>query len=60
MVVKVIAWRIVSVMLTYLVTYFVLGNIKEATGFTILLHIVLLIANYIFEILWEKYVSKKH
>lgn len=60
MVVKVIAWRIVSVMLTYLVTYFVLGNIKEATGFTILLHIVLLIANYIFEILWEKYVSKKN
>jgi len=59
-VVKVIAWRIVSVMLTYLVTYFVLGNIKEATGFTILLHIVLLIANYIFEILWEKYVSKKN
>jgi len=55
---KVISWRFVSVSLTYLITYLLTGSIKEATGFTLLLHVVLLIANYIFEILWEKYVRK--
>jgi hypothetical protein len=48
---KVISWRALSISLTYF---------KEATGFTIVLHIVLLIANYLFEVIWENYVSKKH
>jgi uncharacterized membrane protein len=57
---KVISWRALSISLTYLVTYLLTGSLKEATGFTIVLHIVLLIANYLFEVIWENYVSKKH
>jgi len=57
---KVVIWRAVSVSLTYLVTYVMTGNLKEATGFTLLLHLLLMIANYVFEILWEKYVSKNN
>ena len=57
---KVISWRFVSVCVTYFITYMMTGNITEATGFTLLLHTVLLITNYIFETLWERHVSKKH
>jgi uncharacterized membrane protein len=55
---KVVIWRVISVFLTYLLTYFMTGDIKEATGFTLLLHLVLMTTNYIYEILWEKYVSE--
>jgi len=55
---KVVVWRVVSVSLTYLLTYLMTGSIKEATGFTLLLHLVLMTTNYIYEILWEKYVSE--
>ena len=48
-----------SLSLTYLVTFMLTGDVKEATGFTLLLHTILLAANYLFEILWEKHVSKK-
>lgn len=57
---KVVIWRAVSVSLTYLVTYVMTGDLKEATGFTLLLHLLLMTANYVFEILWEKYVSKNN
>ena len=57
---KVISWRVVSVSLTYLVTYLFTGSVKEATGFTLLLHAILLLANYVFEILWDKNVHKNN
>lgn len=50
---KVIIWRFISIGLTYLVTFLFTGDIKSATSFTIFLHLVLMIANYIFEILWK-------
>ena len=49
---KVILWRILSIALTYFVTYAYTGDIKSATGFTAILHLVLMAANYIFEICW--------
>ena len=50
---KVIIWRFISIGLTYLATFLFTGDIKSATSFTIFLHLVLMIANYIFEILWK-------
>ena len=52
---KVIMWRIVSVSLTYLITFIYTGDLKSATAFTLFLHAVLMAANYIFEILWNRY-----
>ena len=52
---KVIIWRFISIGLTYLVTFLFTGDIKSATSFTIFLHIVLMISNYAFEIIWNKY-----
>ena len=52
---KVITWRLISVLITMLVIWVFTGDIKEATGFTVFLHILLTIANYIFEVCWEGY-----
>ena len=52
---KVIMWRIVSVSLTYLITFIYTGDLKSETAFTLFLHAVLMAANYIFEIIWNRY-----
>lgn len=44
---KVIMWRIVSVSLTYLITFIYTGDLKSATAFTFFLHAILMTANYI-------------
>lgn len=46
-----------SILLTYAFTFAYSGSIKTATAFTLFLHVILMTANYIFEILWEKYDS---
>ena len=52
---KVVIWRVISVALTYIVTFLFTGDIKSATSFTIFLHLILMISNYAFEIIWDKY-----
>ena len=53
---KVLAWRFVSIFVTLLVLYAGTGELKAATGFTILLHIVLVACHYTFEKIWtERY-----
>ena len=53
--VKVISWRAISVSITMLVMWMFTGNVKEATGLTLFLHVLLTIANYSFESIWEKF-----
>ena len=53
-IVKVISWRIISMALTMLVMWFVTGDIKEATGLTVGLHVLLTIANFGFEVVWDE------
>ena len=50
---KVILWRILSIALTYSVTYTCTTDVKSTTEFTAILHLVLIISNYIFEIYWK-------
>ena len=50
---KVILWRILSIVITYAAIIVYVGDVKSATWFTIFLHLLLTIANYIFEILWK-------
>lgn len=50
---KVILWRILSIGITYVAIIVYVGDVKSATWFTLFLHLLLTIANYIFEILWE-------
>ena len=56
---KVIMWRILSIVITYAAIIIYLGDVKSATWFTLFLHLLLTIANYIFEILWSIFFKKK-
>lgn len=50
---KVIAWRVVSIIITYIVMLIYIGDARVATWFSIFLHLFLTAVNYTFEILWE-------
>ena len=57
--VKVVSWRVISILLTLLVTYVMTGDAASATKMTVLLHTVLIFAHYGFESAWrKKYESK--
>ena len=49
---KVIAWRLISILVTMLVLFVATGDIKSATGITVFLHAVLISCHYVFEKLW--------
>ena len=51
--VKVILWRIISIALTLVTTFFYTGNISEASGLTMVLHAVLIVGHYLFERFWD-------
>ena len=57
--VKVIAWRGVSVLITVGVMWAFTGSVRDATGLTVSLHVLLTIANYYFEMMWEKYYESR-
>jgi len=57
-IVKVITWRVLSVLITMIVMWFATGNIREATGVTLALHALLTIANYGFEAGWDEIVNR--
>ena len=52
--VKVLVWRVVSVVLTLLTTWLYTGNISEASGLTAVLHAVLIVSHYAFETSWTR------
>ena len=52
--VKVITWRLLSILITMIVMWLATGDIREATGVTLVLHLLLTVANYIFETVWEE------
>ena len=50
---KVIVWRACSVSATLLITWLFTGDVKEATGFTVILHSALMSLHWSFEKWWE-------
>ncbi len=56
---KVIIWRVISITVTLLVLFIGTGDVKSATGITFLLHALLIVCHYTFEVSWEKYVERK-
>ena len=50
---KVIIWRIVSILMTVAILFAFTGDIKSSTGITFLLHFFLTISHFIFETVWE-------
>lgn len=52
---KVIIWRCISIFVTLLLMYTTTGDVKSATGITLVLHILLITCHYAFEKFWEKF-----
>ena len=53
-IIKVVAWRIISILITAGIFFLFTGDIQSSTQITIFLHSILVIAHYIFETIWEK------
>ena len=56
---KVIAWRVISIIITYIVMLIYIGDALAATWFSVFLHLFLTSINYIFEIVWSRFFEKK-
>ena len=59
LILKVVAWRILSILITLIVLFAVTGDTQEATWITILLHTIFTVTHYIFERLWESKIKNK-
>jgi len=55
LVLKVVAWRIISILITLAVLYIMTGDTQETTWITILLHTLFTIGHYIFELAWGRF-----
>jgi len=51
---KVMVWRVISILITLIVTFLYTGNIQESSELTFVLHLLYLPCHYVFERLWEK------
>ena len=57
--IKVVLWRIVSIVITLAIMWVMTGDPGSATKFTFFLHSILTFVNYLFEILWDRATSDK-
>ena len=51
---KVILWRILSILITFVLLLVLTGDVKSSTSFTALLHLINTVAHFTFETAWEK------
>ncbi len=51
---KVVAWRLISILITLAAMYVMTGDVGSATGITLSLHALLTTAHYGFEKIWKK------
>lgn len=56
---KVFVWRLVSIPISLLATYFYTGEIRTSLNLTIILTIVLTSCQYLYEKLWRVYLSDR-
>ena len=52
---KVVTWRVLSILITLSFLFLLTGDVKTATGITLILHCVLTVAHFVFEAAWEGY-----
>ncbi len=53
-IVKVITWRMCSIIITLVTTWLYTGSLKKASTFTIILHVITITAHYGFETFWDR------
>lgn len=52
---KVVLWRIISVIITFIITWAWTHDVRVTTSLTIVLHVALLLAHWIFEDRWTRW-----
>ena len=57
--VKVVCWRVVSIMITLLLLVILTGDIRSSSGITILLHFFTTVGHFAFETLWDRVFEKQ-
>ena len=60
LILKVVAWRIISILMTLVVLYAVTGDTQETTWITILLHTLFTLGHYVFEVAWGKLYEERN
>lgn len=56
--VKVVVWRIVSVLLTLVITYLYIGSITKSLGLALILQAALVVSHLGFELIWPKLIKR--
>ena len=56
---KVLAWRMISIVITLCVLTAATGNVGSATGITLFLHAFLTVCHFVFEQMWDKSSSRE-
>lgn len=51
---KVLVWRIISILITFCVLTIATGSVRAATGVTLFLHGFLTLCHYTFETSWDR------
>lgn len=52
-VIKVILWRLISIIMTFFIVWVATGDPLEATNLTLIIHGIMVIAHFMFELWWE-------
>jgi len=53
--IKVVVWRLLSIALTTAITYAFMQDASKSIALTLTTHSVLVISNYIFELVWKNH-----
>lgn len=56
---KVAIWRLISIFITLVILFLMTGDVRAATSTTIILHVLLTGAHYIFESQWGRMQEKR-
>ena len=57
--IKVFVWRLVSIPISLLATYFYTGEVRTSFNLTIILTLVLTSCQYVYERIWRIYLSER-
>ena len=56
---KIVTWRLISITATFILTWVMTGDVKEASGFTMILHALLMSLHWTFEVTWDRIHSEE-
>ena len=51
---KAVIWRVISLLIGFLITLIYLGEVKASIELVVLVNIILTVAHYFFEVAWER------